>query len=118
MPINRITKKDKDTLFDPLTGQTIHVSHRGNSPPRYSEPSFEYKQALKRCADKNCVACQGTGYRGKFRYLEGGRCFKCIPDTRWNNLLANANNDITKVDAEPEISTEELFKVLGIDLKK
>lgn len=44
------------------------------------------KYSFKSLANPSCPRCRGTGYIGKFEWVCNGRCFKCIPDTRWNQL--------------------------------
>lgn len=74
--------------IDKVTGQRInHKTHNDNSPPSYSAPSQSFKSTLQFFAYSKCFKCSGTGYIGDFKNIVGGRCFKCIPDSRWNALL-------------------------------
>lgn len=71
----------------PVTGQKIdRKEHSDNAPASYSSPSSRYKLALKVHAAPNCPKCSGTGYIGKYKALEGGRCFECLPDRLWNDM--------------------------------
>lgn len=74
--------------IDKVTGQVIdYKEHNDNAPPSYSSPSAIFKSALRFHADKNCSRCRGTGYIGSYKGFSGGRCFLCLPDDWWNNLL-------------------------------
>ena len=44
------------------------------------------KYSFKSLADPACQRCSGTGYIGKFKWNCSGRCFKCISDSRWDQL--------------------------------
>lgn len=50
-------------------------------------PVHYLMSALSFHANNNCSRCSGTGYIGDFRSIASGRCFKCLPDERWNSLL-------------------------------
>lgn len=74
--------------IDKVTGQRVdHREHNDNAPPRYSAPSLQFKNVLQFHANRYCARCGGTGYIGNFNSTAGGRCFKCIPDQRWEGLL-------------------------------
>lgn len=74
--------------FDQVTGQRIdYKENNDNAPPSYSAPSLLFKQVLKYHAHEICPRCRGTGYIGGFKSISGGRCFQCIPDEHWDNLL-------------------------------
>ena len=42
---------------------------------------------FKSLANPYCADCRGTGYIGTFKHICNGRCFQCIPDHRWNQLI-------------------------------
>ncbi len=74
--------------IDKVTGQIINYKdHNDNAPPSYSAPSNLFKNALQFYANSDCSNCRGTGYIGNFKHISGGRCFQCLPDKYWNNLL-------------------------------
>lgn len=67
-----------------LTGQRVDSrDHNDNAPARYSAPSASFKEILAGYANPYCRRCSGTGYIGVFKHVEAGRCFKCIPETVW-----------------------------------
>lgn len=71
-----------------ITGQKINYKEQNdNAPPNFSAPSSLFKNILNFHANKNCARCSGTGYIGDFKNISGGRCFHCLPDERWNELL-------------------------------
>lgn len=45
------------------------------------------KAFFQSLANPYCSKCGGTGYIGTFKRIEDGRCFKCIPDSRWDQLI-------------------------------
>lgn len=51
------------------------------------------RSSFKLFAKPNCARCEGTGYIGVFKSNCNGRCFKCIPDSRWTYI--NNNFEIT-----------------------
>ena len=74
--------------LDKVTGQRIDYKERNdNAPPAYSAPSTPFKNTLGFHANPHCSRCRGTGYIGSFKSISGGRCFQCIPDARWDDLL-------------------------------
>ena len=75
---------------DKVTGQRVDYKERNdNAPPSYSAPSALFKRALRFNADKNCSRCSGTGYIGSFKNIASGRCFQCLPDKFWHELLGD-----------------------------
>lgn len=71
-----------------VTGQSVdYKEHNDNAPPRYSAPSYAFKEVLKYHCDSNCPSCGGNGYIGRFKHIAGGRCFDCLPDHHWEALL-------------------------------
>lgn len=44
---------------------------------------YAWKAYLKAHAEPDCARCQGTGYVGRYREIENGRCFLCFPDSTW-----------------------------------
>ncbi len=74
--------------LDKFTGQRVdHKYQNDNAPPSFSAPSALFKSVLCFHANKNCSRCGGIGYIGDFKSIAGGRCFQCLPDERWNDLL-------------------------------
>lgn len=45
------------------------------------------REFLQTRANPYCSRCRGTGYIGQFKTVEKGRCFKCFPDSRWQQLV-------------------------------
>ncbi|MYZ52449.1 hypothetical protein [Malikia spinosa] len=81
-------EKMKET--NKVTGQKVdYKEHNDNAPPRYSAPGALFKRVLRFNANKNCSRCSGTGYIGNFKNISSGRCFECLPDIRWNELMGN-----------------------------
>lgn len=37
-------------------------------------------------ADPHCSRCRGSGYVARYRHIEDGRCFQCLPYKRWRHL--------------------------------
>lgn len=86
--------------IDQITGQRINYKEgNDNSPPSYSAPSSNFKAVLQFYASPNCTKCGGTGYISLYKGVVGGRCFKCIPDSFWGELLGSligtGTNDAT-----------------------
>lgn len=74
--------------IDKTIGQRINYKlHNDNAPPSYSSPGALFKIALHVYANRNCSRCGGTGYIGGFKSIASGRCFQCLPDKRWNEIL-------------------------------
>jgi len=74
--------------LDKVTGQKIDYKEgNDNAPPAYSAPSALFKNTLGFHANPRCSRCRGTGYIGSFKNIAGGRCFQCLPDERWEDLL-------------------------------
>lgn len=48
-----------------------------------------FKHFLNTRSNPSCSRCGGTGYLGKYKKIADGRCFKCFPDSRWNQLVAH-----------------------------
>lgn len=46
----------------------------------------DIKAFLRSWATVGCERCGGTGYIGRHKTVERGRCFKCFPDSRWETL--------------------------------
>lgn len=46
----------------------------------------DLKAFLRSLANFGCERCGGTGYIGRHKTVERGRCFKCFPDSRWEGL--------------------------------
>jgi len=89
---------------DKVTGQRINYkTHNDNSPPSYSAPSQSFKSTLQFFAYSKCVRCSGTGYIGDFKNTVGGRCFKCIPDSRWEALLGAHCGTVSTDDAGVQV---------------
>ena len=99
--INNMNEKCK------TTGQIINYKeHNDNAPPNFSAPSTLFKNVLNFHANKNCSRCGGNGYIGDFKNIAGGRCFQCLPDERWNDLLGELR--LTGTD---NISGEEICEI-------
>ena len=74
--------------IDKVTGQSVNYKeHNDNAPPSHSAPSNSFKSTLRFHANPECSRCRGTGYIGNFKHISGGRCFECLPDEYWNDLL-------------------------------
>ena len=79
--------------IDQETGQRIDYNeNKDNVPTRYSAPSREFKDKLKYFADSDCSRCGGTGYIGRFKSIEAGRCFACLPDYYWEQLIGETHH--------------------------
>lgn len=62
---------------------------RWSSEERVLGVSFQLvnlKAFFQSMANPYCSRCGGAGYIGTFKKIEDGRCFKCIPDSRWDRL--------------------------------
>lgn len=42
---------------------------------------------LKVHADPSCLRCGGEGYLGRYKDIERGRCFLCLPDSTWESVV-------------------------------
>jgi hypothetical protein len=90
--------------IDKVTGQRInHKANNDNAPPSYSAPSQSFKSTLQFFANSKCFKCNGTGYIGDFKNTEGGRCFKCIPDSRWAALLGTHCGTVSTDDTGQQV---------------
>jgi hypothetical protein len=70
-----------------FTGQRVDSrDHNDNKPAKYSAPSARFKEILAGYANPYCNRCSGTGYIGVFNHVCAGRCFKCIPETAWEQV--------------------------------
>lgn len=58
---------------------------KGTRDPRFQR--IDLKAYLISLANPSCIKCSGSGYIGKYQHVEGGRCFECLPDRRWNSLV-------------------------------
>ena len=45
------------------------------------------KAFLQSLANSDCERCGGSGYIGRYKTVEEGRCFKCFPESRWEKLV-------------------------------
>lgn len=71
-----------------ITGQVLdYKTHNDNAPPSYSAPDTHFKKVLRFHANEFCPRCGGTGYIGEYKNIAAGRCFKCLPESRWQALL-------------------------------
>lgn len=102
-----------------ITGQNIdYKENRDNSPASISAPNAHFKAVLEYYAHKNCSRCGGTGYIGRFKHCDGGRCYQCIPDQRWEILLGEVHlighdNDTGEPVCEIRYMTEEVCTKSG-----
>lgn len=46
----------------------------------------DIKAFLRSWANVGCERCGGTGYIGRYKTVERGRCFTCFPESRWVRL--------------------------------
>lgn len=75
-------------IINKITGQRVNYKeHNENAPPSHSAPSVLFKNTLRFHANQSCFRCSGSGYIGSFKNNAGGRCFQCLPDEYWNDLL-------------------------------
>lgn len=69
--------------FDQLLARWSREEARG-SGVQYQQVNL--KDVLRSVADPECDRCGGSGYIGVFQHISRGRCFKCLPDARWEAL--------------------------------
>lgn len=56
-------------------------------PSGVSFQQVDLKAFFRSLANPYCSRCGGSGYIGSFKRIEDGRCFKCIPDSRWELVV-------------------------------
>lgn len=71
--------------FDQLLEQWSK-DERGTTDVRFR--NVDLRAFLRTLANPGCEKCDGTGYIDRYKAVEGGRCFECLPDSRWNKLVA------------------------------
>ncbi len=68
-----------DRLLDKWSKEELMAENRGN---------IGYKALLRAACNPECSKCGGTGYIGRFKWVAEGRCFSCLPDWYWEQVLS------------------------------